>query len=88
MFAPASGIAEDPATGSASGPLGAFAVKYGLVPPSRRVSLVSEQGTKMGRRSIINIRLEYDNDGDIPTRMEVGGAVMPVVSGTLVGADG
>jgi trans-2,3-dihydro-3-hydroxyanthranilate isomerase len=87
MFAPASGIAEDPATGSASGPLGAFAVKYGLVPPSRRVSLVSEQGTKMGRRSIINIRLEYDNDGDIPTRIEVGGAVMPVVSGTLVGAD-
>jgi trans-2,3-dihydro-3-hydroxyanthranilate isomerase len=87
MFAPAFGIAEDPATGSGSGPLGAFAVKYGLVPPSRRVSLVSEQGTKMGRRSIINIRLEYDNDGDIPTRIEVGGAVMPVVSGTLVGAD-
>ena len=87
MFAPAFGIAEDPATGSGSGPLGAFAVKYGLVPPSRRVSLVNEQGTKMGRRSIINIRLEYDNDGDIPTRIEVGGAVMPVVSGTLVGAD-
>ena len=87
MFAPASGIAEDPATGSGSGPLGAFAVKYGLVPPSRRVSIVSEQGTKMGRRSIINIRLEYDADGDIPTRIEVGGAVMPVVSGTLVGAD-
>ena len=88
MFAPAFGIAEDPATGSGSGPLGAFAVKYGLVPPSRRVSLVSEQGTKMGRRSIINIRLEYDNEGDIPTRIEVGGAVMPVVSGTLVGLDG
>jgi hypothetical protein len=41
----------------------------------------------MGRRSIINIRLEYDTDGDIPTRIEVGGAVMPVVSGTLVAAD-
>lgn len=88
MFAPGSGVAEDPATGSASGPLGAFAVKYGLVPPSRRISIVSEQGTKMGRRSIINIRLEYDADGDMPTRIEVGGAVMPVVSGTLVGADG
>lgn len=87
MFAPGPGVAEDPATGSASGPLGAFAVKYGLVPPSRRVSIVSEQGTKMGRRSIINIRLEYNSDGDIPTRIEVGGAVMPVVNGTLVAAD-
>jgi trans-2,3-dihydro-3-hydroxyanthranilate isomerase len=87
MFAPGSGVVEDPATGSASGPLGAFAVKYGLVPPSRRISIVSEQGTKMGRRSIVNIRLEYDADGDIPTRIEVGGSVMPVLTGTLVGAD-
>ena len=88
MFAPhVFDIAEDPATGSGSGPLGAFAVKYGLVSPSRRVSITSEQGTKMGRRSIVSIRLEYDADGDIPTRIEVGGAVMPVVSGTLVGAD-
>jgi trans-2,3-dihydro-3-hydroxyanthranilate isomerase len=87
MFAPVIGLEEDPATGSGSGPLGAVAVKYGLVPRSRRVSITSEQGTKMGRRSIINIRLEYDADGDIPTRIEVGGAVMPVVSGTLVGAD-
>jgi hypothetical protein len=41
----------------------------------------------MGRRSIIHIRLEYGADRDIPTRIEVGGAVMPVVMGTLVGAD-
>ncbi len=88
MFAPdGSGIDEDPATGSASGPLGAFAVKYGLVPRSPSVSITSEQGTKMGRQSIIHIRLEYGADKDTPTKIEVGGAVMPVVSGTLVGAD-
>jgi trans-2,3-dihydro-3-hydroxyanthranilate isomerase len=88
MFAPdVIGIDEDPATGSASGPLGAFAVKYGLVPHARSVSITSEQGTKMGRRSIIHIRLEYGADRDIPTRIEVGGAVMPVVMGTFVGAD-
>jgi trans-2,3-dihydro-3-hydroxyanthranilate isomerase len=88
MFAPdANGIDEDPATGSASGPLGAFAVRYGLVPHSGSVSITSEQGTKMGRQSIIHIRLEYGSDKDIPTRIEVGGAVMPVVTGTLVGAD-
>ncbi|HXB04773.1 MAG TPA: PhzF family phenazine biosynthesis protein [Candidatus Angelobacter sp.] len=88
MFAPdASGIDEDPATGSASGPLGAFAVKYGLVPRSQSVSITSEQGTKMGRQSIIHIRLEYGEDKDIPTRIEVGGSVMPVVTGTLVATD-
>ncbi|HWO90948.1 MAG TPA: PhzF family phenazine biosynthesis protein [Methylomirabilota bacterium] len=87
MFAPdIIGVDEDPATGSASGPLGAFAVKYGLVPYARRVAITSEQGTKMGRRSIIHILLEYGTDGEVPTRIEVGGSVMPVVVGTLVGA--
>jgi len=41
----------------------------------------------MGRRSVIHIRLEYGDDTDVPERIEVGGGVMPVVSGTLVGAD-
>jgi trans-2,3-dihydro-3-hydroxyanthranilate isomerase len=88
MFAPpGSGIDEDPATGSASGPLGAYAIKYGLVPRSPSVSITSEQGTKMGRQSIIHIRLEYGADKDTPTKIEVGGAVMPVVTGTLVATD-
>jgi trans-2,3-dihydro-3-hydroxyanthranilate isomerase len=85
MFSPhVFDIAEDPATGSGSGPLGAFAVRYGLVPRSNNVAIVSEQGVKMGRRSIVEIRLAYEKDGDIPTRIEVGGAVVPVVTGTLV----
>jgi trans-2,3-dihydro-3-hydroxyanthranilate isomerase len=88
MFAPdIIGVDEDPATGSASGPLGAFVVKYGLVSRAQSVSITSEQGTKMGRRSIIHIHLEYGSDPDVPTRIEVGGGVMPVVMGTLVGTD-
>ena len=84
MFAPhVSDIPEDPATGGASGPLGAYAVKYGLVPRAAGVSIVSEQGTKMGRRSFINIELEYGESPDIPTRIEVGGSVRPVMSGSL-----
>jgi len=47
------------------------------------VSIVSEQGTKMGRQSFIHINLAYSDGGDIPTRIEVGGTVMPVLSGTL-----
>jgi trans-2,3-dihydro-3-hydroxyanthranilate isomerase len=76
-------IAEDPATGSASGPLGGFAVKYGLVERAPKVSIVSEQGVKMGRQSFVHIELEYGDSPDIPSRIEVGGSVMPVLSGTL-----
>src|SRR4029077_13835050 len=48
MFGPhgTTRIAEDPATGSASGPVGAFAVRYGLIPRAAEVSILSEQGTK------------------------------------------
>jgi trans-2,3-dihydro-3-hydroxyanthranilate isomerase len=86
MFAPhILDIHEDPATGSASGPLGAFAVKYGLVPRSSQVSIVSEQGTKMGRQSFVHIKLEYPPDGDVPSKIEVGGSVVPTLKGELAG---
>ena len=76
-------VAEDPATGSASGPLGAFAVRYGLVEREPKVSIVSEQGTKMGRQGFVRIELEYGLSKEIPERIEVGGGVMPVLSGAL-----
>ena len=81
MFAPDNG--EDPATGSAAGPLGAFAVRYGLVEREPKVSITVEQGTKMGRPSTIHIELEFGESKDVPERIEVGGSVMPVLSGTL-----
>ena len=76
-------IAEDPATGSASGPLGAYAVRYGLIDWAPNVALVSEQGTKMGRQSFVHIRLEYGDSREMPQKIEVGGGVMPVLKGTL-----
>jgi trans-2,3-dihydro-3-hydroxyanthranilate isomerase len=76
-------VVEDPATGSASGPLGAFAVRYGLVPRAPQVSIVSEQGTHMGRQSFIQIRLAYPTNGEIPERIEVGGSVVPVMTAEL-----
>jgi trans-2,3-dihydro-3-hydroxyanthranilate isomerase len=76
-------IPEDPATGSGAGPLGAFVVKYGLVARAPKVAIVSEQGTKIGRQSFIHIELEYGELGDIPTRIDVGGSVRPVLTGTL-----
>lgn len=76
-------VLEDPVTGSASGPLGAFAVRYGLVERAAKVSIVSEQGTKMGRQGFARIELEYGESDEIPDRIEVGGGVMPVLSGAL-----
>ena len=81
-------VLEDPVTGSASGPLGAFAVRYGLVERAARVSIVSEQGTKMGRQGFAHIELEYGASKEIPERIEVGGGVMPVLRGTLEDFDG
>jgi trans-2,3-dihydro-3-hydroxyanthranilate isomerase len=80
-------IPEDPATGSGAGPLGAFAVGYGLVPRAPKVTLVSEQGTKMGRQSFLHIELAYHGPEETPASIEVGGSVRPVITGTLLEFD-
>lgn len=81
MFAPHSGIHEDPATGSASGPLGAYLVRHGIVRESGELTIISEQGTKMGRQSFVHIRLRADAGGARDIR--VGGGVVPVLEGQL-----
>jgi len=82
MFAPhTSGIPEDPATGSASGPLAAYLVQHGLLPPGDPVQIVSEQGVKMGRPSFVHMRLRA-RDGAL-SDIRVGGGVVPVLDGHL-----
>ena len=74
-------LREDPATGSANGPMGAYLVKYGLAQGNDVIEILSEQGTAMGRQSFIHLRVEGHN-GD-PGRVEVGGQVVPVFEGEL-----
>jgi trans-2,3-dihydro-3-hydroxyanthranilate isomerase len=82
MFAPhTSGIPEDPATGSASGPLGAYLVRHRLIPPDETVRNVSEQGTKMGRQSFIHIAVS--TEAGAVTGIEVGGSAVPVLEGAI-----
>ena len=82
MFAPhTSGVPEDPATGSASGPLGAYLVEHGLVTAAPSVHIVSEQGTKMGRQSFVHVRVGMAA-GRL-TEIHVGGGVVPVLDGRL-----
>ena len=80
MFAPQLGIREDPATGSATGPLAAFMLDYDLVSAPDRSRFFSEQGTKMGRRSILHVRVD---DVAGRRRIEVGGKVVPFATGTI-----
>jgi len=81
MFAPWLGVAEDPATGAASGPLGSYLVRHGLVPPSSADRIVSLQGVKMGRPSRIHIAIDLA-DGEI-TRVRVGGQSVLVGEGAI-----
>ena len=81
MLAPEIGIAEDPATGSATGPLAALMMRRGLLPLENGLRMVSEQGTKMGRRSLLHVLVHIDGDND-PV-IEVGGSVVPMMTGEL-----
>ncbi len=82
MFAPQMGIAEDPATGGASGPLGAYLVKYGLVSAETGAGMVSLQGVKMGRPSHVHIRVAMD--GGAITGVQVGGESVLIATGQLL----
>jgi trans-2,3-dihydro-3-hydroxyanthranilate isomerase len=82
FFAPAYGIPEDPATGSANGVLGAYLVRHRAVPVSEPTTyIVSEQGMEMGRPSALNI--EVDSVDGEPTAVRVGGQVVPLIEGTV-----
>ncbi len=75
------GANEDPATGSASGPLGCYLVRHGLVPADKAGSIISAQGVKMGRPSRIHIKI--DLAGSEITRVRVGGTSVLVGEGRL-----
>ena len=80
MFAPAIGIAEDPATGGATGPLAAYMIRYGLAASASGTRFASEQGVKMGRRSVLHVLVNGPGGVD---GIEVGGTAAPVGRGTL-----
>ncbi|MGI1659453.1 MAG: PhzF family isomerase [Desulfitobacterium sp.] len=77
MFAPAIGINEDPVTGNANGPLGAYLVKHGLVKNNKsNFSFIGEQGYAIGRSGLINVSVQLDN-GE-PEKVKIGGRAVIV----------
>ncbi len=81
MFAPTIGIPEDPATGSASGALGAYLVRRGLVKAEPTAHILVEQGYEMGRPSSIHVEVDTDEHG--PVEVRVGGKAVEVADGKL-----
>jgi trans-2,3-dihydro-3-hydroxyanthranilate isomerase len=79
MFAPMSGIAEDPATGSAAGPLAAMLDRNGALPAGDRFTI--RQGVAMGRESELFVRRARWSDGS--PAFQVGGSAVRAGRGTL-----
>jgi trans-2,3-dihydro-3-hydroxyanthranilate isomerase len=79
MFAPALGVSEDPATGSAAGPLAVHLHATGLLDAGDTIEI--EQGTEIGRPSLLRARVQVTSEDD--RRIEVGGHVVIVAQGAF-----
>jgi len=82
MFASPIGIAEDPATGSASGALGAYLVKNGVVEVGPTTEIIAEQGYEIDRPS--RIIIQVFSDDDMIQSVKVGGQVVMVAEGKMM----
>ena len=76
MFSPDIGI-EDPATGSAAGPLACHLCRHGLVEWGTEIEIT--QGVEMGRPSLLVARAE--GGGGLIDAVEVGGCAVVVARG-------
>lgn len=83
MFAPAMGITEDPATGIASGPLGAYLIEHSLISVQEdgHYLVRSEQGIEMGRPSFIDISIY--KEGTEYKQVKIGGMSVKVGEGKM-----
>jgi trans-2,3-dihydro-3-hydroxyanthranilate isomerase len=77
MFAPADGVPEDPATGSAAGPLACHLARHGWISFGDEIEI--SQGVEIGRPSILYARA--DGSPDRIERVEVGGSAVVVARG-------
>ncbi len=82
MFAPAFGVAEDPATGSAAGPLAVHLARHGRIAFGEEIEI--SQGAEIGRPSTLHARVE--GEGDRIDAVEVAGSAVVVARGELLRA--
>lgn len=77
MFAPGLGVAEDPATGSAAGPLAVHLARHGWIAFGEEIEI--EQGAEIQRPSLLRARVS--GSPELLDRVEVGGSAVIVAAG-------
>jgi trans-2,3-dihydro-3-hydroxyanthranilate isomerase len=77
MFAPGFGVPEDPATGSAAGPLAVHLARHGRTAWGEEIEI--SQGVEIGRPSTLHARADGSDAG--VERVEVGGSAVIVARG-------
>jgi trans-2,3-dihydro-3-hydroxyanthranilate isomerase len=77
MFAPGLGVAEDPATGSAAGPLALHLARHGRIDFGEEIEI--SQGSEILRPSLLRARVF--GTAAAPERVEVGGSAVIVAAG-------
>lgn len=84
FFAPASGVDEDPVTGSAHGPLGLHLVNCGVVPLTNgKADFLCAQAKGGGRAGVVRVVVTRGGAGD-ETQVRIGGSCITTAGGTLV----
>ena len=82
FFAPTVGINEDPVTGSANGPLGAYLIEFGKLKTEQEiVTLIGEQGDVIGRKGRVKIELTVREKQLRSVR--IGGRAVTVLNGEM-----
>ncbi|MFD1047032.1 PhzF family phenazine biosynthesis protein [Kibdelosporangium lantanae] len=79
MFGPSLGVSEDPATGSAAGPLAVHLARHGKIAYGQEIEI--SQGKEIGRPSTLYARVE--GEGETITAVEVAGSAVIVAHGQL-----
>lgn len=77
MFAPAIGINEEPVTGNANGPLGAYLVHHKLINHDNSLLLLfkAKQGEAIKRPGIIEVEVIIENNEPVEVKIS-GNAVI------------
>ena len=81
MFGPGLGVLEDPATGSAAGPLGCYLVQHAQLHGNGARRIVIHQGASMSRPSVLHVSVV--GDAGVITSVKVGGTAVLVGRGEL-----
>ena len=81
LFAPFIGVPEDPATGSASGSVGAYLAKHCVIKKDSFDSIKIEQGYEMKRPASIYVQVKQE--GSIIKSIRVGGESVTIIQGQL-----